>query len=317
MPTPTDRLLDSNYQTQKIIRDHLVDVYREQYKRFYRELHRRLLHTVLLPDGTYTGPESARTSILDVSMRRLQRELFKLSPTVAAQTRPLDALVDENTRAWLDKVAKKAPPWVAASSATLATEFKATLEVGTLVEKKILEGSYQSLARRGKVQSVKRSLQALRKGNDIEARVFRNLAYNPHGAHAALLDRTRRFLHEGLQSGRNFNELAMILEREIWGVDFAATGTHKGVLSAAKRLIVTEYQHAHNLERYNVGKNDPRVKKYEIQMDSGACPECVAAYAKRFFTYGGDEPPLPPKHPRCHCSLVDFGWEKPAIRDVA
>ena len=147
--------------------------------------------------------------------------------------------------------------------------------------------------------------------------MFRELAFSPQGPHAALLDRTRRFLHEGLQSGRNFNELSMILEREVWGVQWEVTGTHKGVLAAAKRLIRTEYQHAHNLERYNVGKDDPRVKKYEIQMDPTACPECQAAYGQRFFTYGGDEPPMPPLHPNCHCSLVGFVYEKPGAKAMA
>ncbi len=315
MPTPTARLLDSDVQTQTIIRDHLVKIYQAQYKKFYSELHKRLRHTVLLPDGTWTGPASSRTRVLIQSMKKLKKELTALAPTVAAQTRPLDALVDRNTRAWLAAEAKKAPGYVAtAGAASLAKDFSATL-AATKVEEKIVAGAYKSLASR-KQQSLKRSLQALETGGDVEARVYRGLI-GKKGAHAELLERTRHLLHGGMQSGRNFNDLAFDLERNVWGVDFKRTGTHKGVLSAAKRLLRTEYQHAHNAQRYAIGEADPRATGYYISMDPTACPECVSEYSQRRFTYGKDEPSPPPLHPNCHCSVTGLIFAKPKIRAVA
>lgn len=318
MPTPLERLLDSDYQSQKILRDHLVGIYKLQHKNFIRELRRRLKKTVLLPDGTWSGPAMARTRILINSLRKLEKELQAIAPTIAAQVRPLDALVNKNTLQWFDHLAAKAAKGVAegvieakraTSAIQLAKTFRASLAEGSYVETKILEGAYKSLADRGQ-QSIKRTLQSLTRGNDIEAKVYQRLV-GKKGAHDLLLQRMRTFLNEGMQSGRNFNELAMILEKEIWGVDWKATGTDKGVISTAKRLIRTEYQRAHNLRRYDVGVKDPNAVGYVMALDPEHCEWCGETYGQKRFMYGKNEPPLAPLHPNCHCSIVDYIFKKP------
>lgn len=297
MPTPQARIIASEKISDEIIKKRLLIIYKRQFEKLKEDLLDRLnKYSAFRIDGKtlWGGGENPAIAAgaIAKAMKDLQGLFSKLTKEVpGAIDGRLDAAFLEQADAWLKTMAGKAPAWVKQTTPNLANEWAGYLRKSSLVEQKLLEGAYAE----GGIHSI----------------------------HARLYEKTRAVLTENLASGRSYNEIIAEVEKRVWGIDVAATGiVDQGALSWVKRLLRTEFQYAHNLARYEVGKSDSRIEGCYVYLENTACDLCQDELGGKpgetvlllWADIGGEEN-IPPAntHPNCHCSFVGYAWVKPDI----
>ena len=285
MPTPRERLLASEQVTDKIIRERLLEAYREIFERYKKDLKSRLdrYHVGAVWGGS--DNPAIKAAMLDKLLVGLQKRMGELD---TAFFKAMDGKLDESflrgADRFIEHMAQKAPAWVGAS-APLADKWKAYIRKGTLVEQKLLEGAYK--------------------------------AGGIHSQHALLFEKTRAVLHANLNSGRSYWEIFTDIEKRVWGLDYTKTGANQGVMAWIKRLIRTEYQQAHNSARFDRAQAEPGIIGFTLLLDPQACPVCISAYGARNYFFDRKHGPtmseseIPPSgsHPNCHCTYGGDIWQ--------